>query len=136
MIEHAWDLGVETLPQEAHDAAHPLIGDVRALGLLLGIELVRDSATKEPARDEAEQVMYHLARGLNFKITMGNILTPTPADNYPVRMGQALDIPDQCSSRSRTRFRFDQRARIEAHPLASPRAIGEISRSGRCSPGK
>jgi 4-aminobutyrate aminotransferase len=59
--------------------SHPLIGDVRGQGLLVGVELVLDRASKRPADDAAEHVLYAaLERGLSFKTTMGNVLTLTP----------------------------------------------------------
>ncbi|HYM83651.1 MAG TPA: aminotransferase class III-fold pyridoxal phosphate-dependent enzyme, partial [Candidatus Dormibacteraeota bacterium] len=58
---------------------HPLVGDVRGLGLLLGVELVRDRETRERAIDETEAVMYaSLSRGLSFKTTMGNVINLSP----------------------------------------------------------
>ena len=57
----------------------PLIGDVRGIGLLWGIELVRDKATREKAVREAEIVMYEcLKNGLSFKISQGNVLQLSP----------------------------------------------------------
>lgn len=39
---------------------YPLIGDVRGIGLFLGIELVRDRSTLEPASEEADYVVNRL----------------------------------------------------------------------------
>ncbi|WP_019119944.1 (R)-1-hydroxy-2-aminoethylphosphonate ammonia-lyase [Brevibacillus massiliensis] len=57
----------------------PLIGDIRGIGLLFGVELVKDRISKEPAVEEAERVMYHcLEQGLSFKVSQGNVLQLSP----------------------------------------------------------
>ena len=98
LVNHAARLGASTLERlNEMKARHSLIGDVRGIGLLLGIELVKDAETRQRASDEAEQVMYGCLReGLSFKLTMGNIITLTPplviTDS---QMDQALDILDR-----------------------------------------
>lgn len=99
LAAHARDLGRHALARMAQMMErHPLIGDVRGLGLLLGMELVRDRATKERAADEAEAVMYcALSKGLSFKLTMGNILTLTPPLIITQEeMDRALAIIEEC----------------------------------------
>lgn len=57
----------------------PLIGDVRGIGLLWGVELVRSRDTREKAIAEAERVMYAcLEAGLSFKVSQGNVLQLSP----------------------------------------------------------
>jgi len=65
---------------EAMKNRHPIIGDVRGLGLILGVELVRNRTTMDRDTDAADQVMYEaLRRGLSFKVAMGNVLLLAPA---------------------------------------------------------
>ena len=75
---------------------HSLIGDVRGMGLLIGVELVRDRATRAPADDAAEAVMYEaMARGLSFKVSAGNVLTLTPPlVTTRAQLDEAIDIVD------------------------------------------
>ena len=99
LVDRSRSLGADALERmRAMAARHPLIGEVRGLGLLMGIELLRDRKSLLRATDEAEQVMYGaLRRGLNFKVTMGNILTLTPALTISQsELDQAFDILESC----------------------------------------
>jgi 4-aminobutyrate aminotransferase len=98
LVNHARDLGRHALDRlNEMKARHALIGDVRGIGMFLGVELVKNRDTRERAGDEAEAVMYAaLSRGLSFKTTMGNILTLTPPLTITKEeMDKALDIVEE-----------------------------------------
>lgn len=52
LIDRSRELGERLLSELEDIKEHPNVGDVRGKGLLLGIELVEDKQTKEPARIE------------------------------------------------------------------------------------
>jgi 4-aminobutyrate aminotransferase len=80
LVENAARVGALALERlDEMKRRHPAIGDVRGRGLLLGVEIVKSSDTKEPDNDLTEAIMYRaLDAGLSFKTTMGNVLTLTP----------------------------------------------------------
>jgi 4-aminobutyrate aminotransferase-like enzyme len=72
---------------------HPIIGDVKGKGFLLGIELVKDKKTKEPF-DEAGKLVYQKAfrKGLAW-IPAGHILRMSPPlimDEYYAALGMDM----------------------------------------------
>jgi (R)-1-hydroxy-2-aminoethylphosphonate ammonia-lyase len=99
LLENARKLGDYALARmQAMKQKHNVIGDVRGLGLLMGMELVKDGQTRERASDLAEEVLYRaLGKGLNFKLSMGNVITLAPPLNISrEQLDQALDIVDVC----------------------------------------
>jgi 4-aminobutyrate aminotransferase len=75
----------------------PAVGTARGLGLLLGVDLGFDGSDSAAVADRAERVMYEaMRRGLNFKTTMGSLLTLTPALTIPeAELWRGLDILEQ-----------------------------------------
>ncbi len=60
-------------------AKYPVIGDVRGIGMLWGIELLTDHESKARAYDEAEAVLYQcLNNGVSFKVSQGNVIQLSP----------------------------------------------------------
>lgn len=99
LLDNARRMGEHALERlKALERKHEIIGSVRGLGLLLGVELVRDRKTRERAVEEAERVMYcALTKGLSFKLTMGNVIQLTPPLTITKdQMDVALDILDDC----------------------------------------
>lgn len=81
----------------------PLIGDVRGMGLMLGVELVKDRGTKEPAKEAAMAVMERLREqgilvgkgglyGNVLRIKPPMCLTKTDADFMVDCMDEVLEI--------------------------------------------
>lgn len=80
--QHALETGAHLLKGLRElQARHELIGDVRGAGLFLGVELVRDRATLEPAGTEADKVIQQL-RARNILVStdgpFGNVLKLKP----------------------------------------------------------
>jgi 4-aminobutyrate aminotransferase-like enzyme len=97
LLAHATHLGEVALRRmQRMMAEHKIVGDVRAKGCLMGIELVKDRRTKEPF-DKAGTLVYQKAfrKGLAW-IPAGHILRMSP----PIVMDEAtllkgLDLIDE-----------------------------------------
>ena len=77
LLDNAVTLGNSGLQQlEALKLKHPIIHEVRGLGLFYGIDLRVDG---KPASNEANSILYHsLSNGLSYKVGGGSILTLCP----------------------------------------------------------
>jgi 4-aminobutyrate aminotransferase-like enzyme len=84
-----------------HDMAlrHAIVGDVRGLGLMIGVELVQDEETKEPAAAEAAAVR-RFCRSRGVLVGVGGqesnvVRIQPPLVITQEQLTQALDVLDQ-----------------------------------------
>ncbi len=80
LLERAERLGKRAKRKlNAMKKRHELIGDVRGLGLMLGVDLVKDRETKERAYDEARKIVWRAYElGLIVAFLQGNVLRIQP----------------------------------------------------------
>ncbi|AGZ43014.1 aspartate aminotransferase family protein [Actinoplanes friuliensis] len=89
---------------------HPVIGDVRGRGLLVGLELVLDRTTKQPADDLGAAVTRRcLELGLHMNVVqlpaMGGVFRIAPAlTSTPEELDLGLEILDQAITDTAPRF--------------------------------
>jgi 4-aminobutyrate aminotransferase len=78
-------------------ARHEFIGDIRGKGLLWGVELVKDRATKEKDSRTAERTLYRcLELGLSLKVSDGNVICLYPPLTILIEeLDEALNILEQ-----------------------------------------
>ena len=97
LLDHAIALGEHCLKiMEQMKGRHPIVGDVRCKGALMGIELVKDRETKEPFVEAGKFVYQHAFRNGLAWIPAGHILRMSP----PIVMdldtaSRALELIDE-----------------------------------------
>ena len=98
LVERAADLGAHALARlRSFGTGQPLVGDVRGRGLMLGVEIVKDRATREENHEAAERIFYRcLEGGVSFKISQGCVLTLSPPLVISREdLDRALDVVEQ-----------------------------------------
>ena len=84
LVDRAVKLGKQMMGRlKEMEEKHPLIGEIRGKGVFLGVELVKDRKTKEPAVEEAvmtaeKALKKGLIINLNYRAGYGNVLKMKP----------------------------------------------------------
>ena len=80
LYERAAELGTYAIDRLSDLIGHhPNVGKISGRGLMIGVDLVVDRDSREPATELAEKVYYRcLENGLSFKISAGSVLTLSP----------------------------------------------------------
>jgi 4-aminobutyrate aminotransferase len=100
LVDNARDIGAYLLDGlKTLQRQHTTIGDVRGKGMILGVELVRDRKTKEPAATEAAKVVYR-CKDLGLILFYGGIYSNVLEITPPLVMtreqaDEGLDIIDR-----------------------------------------
>ena len=85
LVERSKRLGEEVLRDlKAFAGRHPIVGDVRGKGLMIGIDIVKDRSSKERDIPAAKKIIYRAFQlGVIIFSVMGNVLRLQPPLNIP-----------------------------------------------------
>lgn len=86
LMQRAHDLGLEA-QEYIRGFDCPFVGEVRGRGLMIGIELVEDKATREPLRGE------NLGKLMNYVLSHGVLMVPCGRYTNVMRVMPSLTIP-------------------------------------------
>jgi adenosylmethionine-8-amino-7-oxononanoate aminotransferase len=115
LVRNAADVGAHMLGLLEGLRTHPIVGDVRGVGLLMAVELLRDPVRREDFAPDAgvDHQVAAVARemGLFVRPLGGTVLLGPPLIFTKAQAERAVDVLDTALST------------VEAH-LASPRAVG------------
>jgi 4-aminobutyrate aminotransferase len=101
MLENAQKQGAHIMKRLTEmKESHPMVGDVRGLGLMCGLELVKDKKSKTPAPQETENVMMEcFKKGIalvNCGKSVIRLMPPLPITQNLV--DKSLDVLDETIS--------------------------------------
>lgn len=95
LLEHTCELGMYAKKRfNQLKEKYELIGDVRGIGLSIGIDLVKDRVTKEKAKEAAAKICYHCwERGVVVTFFANNVIRiQPPLVITKEELGRAIDV--------------------------------------------
>ena len=99
LIANAVEIGAYMRARmDAWPSRFPIVGDVRGLGLMIGVELVRDQETKEKAVEERDRIIdIAFRRGLLMLGAGENTLRLSPPLTVNREQADfAMDVLEEC----------------------------------------
>ncbi|XP_042544806.1 5-phosphohydroxy-L-lysine phospho-lyase isoform X1 [Dipodomys spectabilis] len=119
---HVGSFLMELLRQQK--AKHPIIGDIRGTGLFVGVDLVRDEATRAPATEEAEYLVSRLKENYILLSTDGpgrNVLKFKPPMCFSLDNAlQVVTKMDAILTNMEEKVRSCETLRLRPKPARSP----------------
>lgn len=110
LVENSRKVGASMLARlEAMKEKHRVVGEVRGKGLMLGLELVRDRATKELVPNDFTKALFQecLRRGL-VAMSYTPVIRINPPLNIPEELAlEGLDILDEAIGATAREWRLD-----------------------------